>query len=308
MKDFVKTMLAVICGYFVLRIIGFLFLLFFLVGSLAGSTPSLPKNGVLDLDMSTILFEEQSKDSSTPSMMSMSFDMTPVVGLHDAVEAIHFAASDPGVKYILLRADAAVIGMAGAEELRASLAAFRDSGKPVVAYVENPSNGSFFLSSVADKIYMGVHHGGKPRGKRKPDPKPSRGLLGVEKHAIPEIDLQQHEKQSRRIRPCQLAVKDSELANSKESRRKQSHSSVEPLPPYDINKVYRANSHQCERQLDPEGIPTNDFDPVIKENLHACRMGIGSDTVANQVKEAIVMEAREGAELVVHERHLAQLP
>ncbi len=160
MKDFVKTMLAVICGYFVLRIIGFLFLLFFLVGSLAGSTPSLPKNGVLDLDMSTILFEEQSKDSSTPSMMSMSFDMTPVVGLHDAVEAIHFAASDPGVKYILLRADAAVIGMAGAEELRASLAAFRDSGKPVVAYVENPSNGSFFLSSVADKIYMGVHHGG----------------------------------------------------------------------------------------------------------------------------------------------------
>lgn len=161
MKDFVKTMLAVICGYFVLRIIGFLFLLFFLVGALAGSgKPSLPKNGVLDLDMSSFVLAEQSKEASAPSMMSMNFDMTPLVGLHDAVEAIHAAAADPGVKYILLRPEGAMAGMGGAEEFRAAIASFRESGKPVVAYVENPSNGSFYLASVADKIYMGAHHGG----------------------------------------------------------------------------------------------------------------------------------------------------
>ena len=161
MKDFVKTVLAVICGYFVLRIIGFLFLLFFLVGALAGSgKPSLPKNGVLDLDMSSFVLAEQSKEASAPSMMSMNFDMTPLVGLHDAVEAIHAAAADPGVKYILLRPEGALAGMGGAEEFRAAIASFRESGKPVVAYVENPSNGSFYLASVADKIYMGAHHGG----------------------------------------------------------------------------------------------------------------------------------------------------
>ena len=161
MKDFVKTVLAVICGYFVLRIIGFLFLLFFLVGALAGSgKPSLPKNGVLDLDMSSFVLAEQSKEASAPSMMSMNFDMTPLVGLHDAVEAIHAAAADPGVKYILLRPEGAMAGMGGAEEFRAAIASFRESGKPVVAYVENPSNGSFYLASVADKIYMGAHHGG----------------------------------------------------------------------------------------------------------------------------------------------------
>ena len=71
MKDFVKTMLAVICGYFVLRIIGFLFLLFFLVGSLAGGKPTLPKNGVLDVDMSTFVLAEQSKEASAPSIMSL---------------------------------------------------------------------------------------------------------------------------------------------------------------------------------------------------------------------------------------------
>lgn len=160
MKDFVKTMLAVICGYFVLRIIGFLFLLFFLVGSLAGGKPTLPKKGVLDVDMSTFVLAEQSKEASAPSIMSLRLDMTPAVGLYDAVGAIRAAADDPGVKYILLRADAAMIGMAGAEEFRAALAAFRDSGKPVVSYVENPSNGSFYLASVSDKIYMGAHHGG----------------------------------------------------------------------------------------------------------------------------------------------------
>ncbi len=161
MKDFVKTVLAVICGYFVLRIIGFLFLLFFLVGALAGSgKPSLPKNGVLDLDMSSFVLAEQSKEASAPSMMSMNFDMTPLVGLHDAVEAIHAAAADPGVKYILLRPEGVMAGMGGTEEFRAAIASFRESGKPVVAYVENPSNGSFYLASVADKIYMGAHHGG----------------------------------------------------------------------------------------------------------------------------------------------------
>ena len=162
MKDFVKTMLAVICGYFVLRIIGFLFLLVFLIGSLAGGKKALPKNGVLDLDMGTFVLAEQSKEASAPDMMSMRFDMTPVIGLRDAVEAIRTAAADPGVQYILLRADEASMGVADAEEFRTALSSFRESGKAVVAYLESPSNGSFYLSTVADKIYMGAHHGGTP--------------------------------------------------------------------------------------------------------------------------------------------------
>ena len=51
-------------------------------------------------------------------------------------------------------------GMAHVEELRAALAEFRRSGKAVIAYTENPGNGSYYLASVADKIYMGSQHGG----------------------------------------------------------------------------------------------------------------------------------------------------
>ena len=161
MKDFVKTMLAVICGYIVLQLIGLLFFLFILVGSLAtGGKSTLPRNGVLDLDLSAFAMGEQSKDATAPDLQSLSFDMTPVVGLRDAVLAVQYAATDPAVQYIFLRADGASLDISQAEEFRLALAAFRESGKAIVAYTENPANGSYYMDSVADKIYMGSQHGG----------------------------------------------------------------------------------------------------------------------------------------------------
>ena len=164
MKDFVKTMLAVICGFIVLRILRVLLLLIFLGSALAAGTPSLPRQGVLDLDMSTFSLAEQTQEAQLPQgagLMSMgSFEMNPIVGMHDAVAALRTAASDPGVKYVLLRADGMAVGMSHVEELRIALAEFRRSGKPVIAYTENPGNGSYYLASVADKIYMGSQHGG----------------------------------------------------------------------------------------------------------------------------------------------------
>lgn len=164
MKEFVKTMLAVICGYVVLRIIGFLFLLIMFGSALAsgGGKTSFPHNGVLDLDMATFTLAEQTEQMPMPSSipLSGSFDMTPALGVRDAVEALKYAAADPSIRYVLLRADALSAGMADVEELRAALAAFRQSGKAVIAYTENPGNGSYYLSTVADKIYMGSQHGG----------------------------------------------------------------------------------------------------------------------------------------------------
>ena len=164
MKDFVKTMLAVICGFVVLRILRMLVLLIFLSSALAAGTPTLPREGVLDLDMSAFTLAEQTQEVQLPQaagLMSLSsFDMNPVVGMHDAVTALRTAASDPAVKYVLLRADAMAVGISHVEELRMALAEFRRSGKAVIAYTENPGNGSYYLASVADKIYMGSQHGG----------------------------------------------------------------------------------------------------------------------------------------------------
>ena len=157
-------MLAVICGFIVLRILRILLLLIFVGSALASGKPSLPREGVLDFDMSAFTLAEQSQEAQMPQGMDLmslgSFDMNPIIGMHDAVVALRAAASDPGVKYLLLRADEMSMGMSQVEELRAALAEFRRSGKAIIAYTENPGNGSYYLATVADKIYMGSQHGG----------------------------------------------------------------------------------------------------------------------------------------------------
>ena len=163
MKEFVKMMLAVICAFIVMQIVGFL-LFFIMVGSMAalGSGKTvLPREGVLDLNLSRFSLGEQTKDedfSPTLSLLGGSVG-GPTIGLWDAIQAVEAAAADPGIKYILLRPDGAS-GISSLEELRKALAEFRESGKAVVAYTENPDNGSYYLASVADKIYMTSYHGG----------------------------------------------------------------------------------------------------------------------------------------------------
>jgi len=163
MKEFVKMMLAVICAFIVMQIVGFI-LLFIMFGSMAavGSSKSvMPREGVLDIDMSQFSLTEQTVSDSFSGMASLyGMGSGTALGLWDAVQAIETAAADPGIKYILLRADAASGGISSLEELRAALFEFRKSGKAVVAYTENPGNGSYFLASVADKIYMTSYHGG----------------------------------------------------------------------------------------------------------------------------------------------------
>ncbi len=166
MKDFVKMMLAVICAFIVMQVVGFI-LLFIMIGtvSLGSSKNVLPREGVLDIDMAQFTLGEQTQDDSfspSVSLLGLSAGGT-TIGLWDAVQAIEAAAADPGIKYILLRADAASGGVSSLEELRAALAEFRKSGKAVVAYTENPGNGSYYLASVADKIYMTSYHGGSPQ-------------------------------------------------------------------------------------------------------------------------------------------------
>lgn len=163
MKDFVKTIVAVICAFVILGILRGIFFLIML-GSMAlssSSTSAVPKTGgVLDLNLSNFTLGEQSQSDPAPSLSSMSFETIPTVGIRDAVTALQEAAVDPAIKFVFLRPDGALDGMSQLEELRKALSAFRESGKPVLAYTETPSNGSYYLASVADKVLMGNAHGG----------------------------------------------------------------------------------------------------------------------------------------------------
>ncbi len=157
-------MLAVICAFIVMQMVGF-FMLFIMVGamSLGGSKTVLPREGVLDIDVAQFTLAEQTQEESFSPSVSLLGGLstpTPSIGLWDAIQALEAAAADPSIKYVLLRPDMASGGVSSLEELRTALAEFRKSGKAVVAYTENPGNGSYYLASVADKIYMTSYHGG----------------------------------------------------------------------------------------------------------------------------------------------------
>ena len=162
MKEFVKTMLAVIAAFLVMRLLGLIFLFVMMGSAFSGGKTVLPRQGVLDLDMSKFTLAEQTQEESFTPNLSLAGVSTPIgsIGLWDAVQAINQAAADPSVKYILLRPDGASGGVAFYEELRAALAEFRKSGKAVVTWTEFPSNASYYLASVSDKIYMSSYHGG----------------------------------------------------------------------------------------------------------------------------------------------------
>lgn len=152
--------LAVVCGTLLVGIIC-LILTFGVIGSIAAvgsSAPVLPKTGVLKMDMSKITIAEQSQEANPFASITGEAGLT--IGIWDAVQAINIAAADPAVQYIYLKTDGTVSSITAIQEIRESLENFRVAGgKPVVSYIESPSTASYYLSSVADKIYMTAHPG-----------------------------------------------------------------------------------------------------------------------------------------------------
>ena len=146
--------LAVVFGLILTAVMLFMFL----SGLMSSLTPSsasssLPKSGVLAIDMSKIAIAEQSAEPDVMTMVQGGASIS-TVGLWQAVCAINKAAEDPAVKYIYIKADGASGGIATLQEFRKSLANFRSCGKAVISYIESPSTASYYIASVADKVYM----------------------------------------------------------------------------------------------------------------------------------------------------------
>ena len=162
MKDFVKMLLAVVAGMLIFSVI-WVIMMFSFIGSVAAlsssDTPVIAKEGVLNMDLSNIVLSEQEQPFNFNGMFSKGTQPTSV-GMWNAVQAVKMAAADPGIRFIYLRPDGISGGIAKIEEFRKALADFRLSGKAIVAFTENPSNASYYLASVADKVYVTGSKGG----------------------------------------------------------------------------------------------------------------------------------------------------
>lgn len=154
MLQFLKYVLATIVGLLLFSLVA----VFVLIGiaSVAGSRGSdvvVEDNSVLKLDLNKPFTEYDNKDNPLAELGGP-FAKQSVIGLVQVKEAIANAKLDPKIKGICLAANHPGGGWAVAEEIRSALADFRKSGKFIYSYGETYSESGYYLSSVADKIYV----------------------------------------------------------------------------------------------------------------------------------------------------------
>ena len=161
MKNFIKMTLATLTGLLLFAGVStFIFIgAIGAVAVLSKPQPVMPASAVLTMDMSTVILAEQTQEIDAISALQGNGEVSSI-GIYSAIQAINSAATDPAVRFIYMKPDAVVGGMAQIEELRTALKNFRASGKAIVSYIENPTNAGYYLASVSDRIYMTSHDGG----------------------------------------------------------------------------------------------------------------------------------------------------
>lgn len=152
--SFFKSFFASLLALVAFSLIGFFLLLGVMAAVISSSKEEVivKSNSVLHLKLDAQIneMEEENPFAGIPFGGSES----PQIGLMQLKEAIRHAKTDDKINGIYLEVSYPMTGFSTLEEIRQSLIDFRESGKWVVAYNEVMSEGAYYLSSAADKIFL----------------------------------------------------------------------------------------------------------------------------------------------------------
>ncbi len=157
MKEFFRSFFASLLAFFV-----FCVLLFFIIAGIVGAISGqfeekatvVSENSVLRLNLNYDI-QEQTQSGLPAGLGLLGFNADRGIGLNDILSAVKKAEKDEKIKGIYLELGLNSNSYATLQEIRDALEDFKkNSGKFVVAYGEVVSQSSFYLGSVADKIYL----------------------------------------------------------------------------------------------------------------------------------------------------------
>ncbi|MDE6807231.1 MAG: S49 family peptidase, partial [Prevotella sp.] len=155
MKDFFKYTLATICGFVILAIIAGIMFMISLAGMVAsGSAPAkAEKNSVFVLNLNGYVSERAEEDNPFSELLGQA-DMS-VMGLDELMKAIKAAKENSNIEGIYIEGGAASFDSpATAQQVRDALKDFKNSGKWIIAYADQYLQGSYYVASVADSIFI----------------------------------------------------------------------------------------------------------------------------------------------------------
>jgi len=149
---FLSNVLATIVGLFIFSLLAFFGII--IIAAIAGSGKDVPKaekDSVLELDLSSISLDYTGKFSDPLLTLIAEENAT---GFTEVLEAIEAAMEDEKIKGISLVNNFSMLGLAQSKALRDQLEHFKESGKFVVSYGNYYTQRDYYISSVADTIYL----------------------------------------------------------------------------------------------------------------------------------------------------------
>ncbi len=152
MKNFFKQVLATVVGLIAFGAIVTFMGIISIVGMIASgdSTPEVSNNSVMVLNLSGVIDEQGQEDflgTLTGNTMSN-------LGLDNMLSAIKKAKDNDKIKGIYIEAGILQAGYATMQEIRNALLDFKKKGKWIVAYGDTYTQGTYYIASAADKVYL----------------------------------------------------------------------------------------------------------------------------------------------------------
>tara|TARA_R110001592_G_scaffold178589_3_gene419723 strand:+ start:2591 stop:4378 length:1788 start_codon:yes stop_codon:yes gene_type:complete len=134
---------------------------FGMIGSLISSVSEGQKDKIEKVEPNSILhvklnYEIKDRSSNNPfeNFDFSSFESHEGPGLNKIIESLEKAKTDDKIKGIYLDLTSIHGGMATLEEIRLALLDFKEAGKWIISYSEIYTQGTYYLASVADKVYL----------------------------------------------------------------------------------------------------------------------------------------------------------
>ena len=155
MKSFFKYVLATVLGI----ILSSILLFFIVIGGIGAMVSSqdqpvkIKPNTVLHVMLDQPIMD-RSNNNPFENFDFSSFKPETQLGLNDILKNIEKAKTDPNIKGIYLDLTVIPTGIATIEEIRNALIDFKESGKFLISYSDSYTQPTYYLASVADKVYM----------------------------------------------------------------------------------------------------------------------------------------------------------
>ena len=150
---FLRNLLATVVGLFIFTFLMILLLIMIASSESEEQLTKLEDNTVLHLKLNKPILEREVEDpfEGIPMLSGM---QDAGIGLMEFKDAIKHATTDEKVKGILIETPAMMAGLSTLGEMHEALEEFKKSGKFIYSYSEMYTEGAYYLSSVADEVYM----------------------------------------------------------------------------------------------------------------------------------------------------------